>query len=113
MKEFENYKVLAIENAKDGTLADLIKKRPQDSNPLTEIECAQIIKGVLLGVKHIHKNDYVHRDLKPSNIVISDINNLETVKLVDFGLAIKYQTRHALDENCGTLVYQPPEQMIG
>ena len=31
----------------------------------------------------------VHRDLKPSNVVISDPQKLETVKIVDFGLAIK------------------------
>lgn len=106
MKEFVNYNVLAIENARDGTVADLIKSRHYLSNkPLTEEECAQIVKGVLLGVKHIHKYDYVHRDLKPSNIVISDLNNLETVKLVDFGLAIKNQAGQHLDGNCGTLVY--------
>lgn len=90
MKEFANYNVLAIENAKDGTVADLIKNRHYVlKKPLTDEECSKIIKGVLLGVKHIHKNDYVHRDLKPSNIVISDLKNLESVKLVDFGLAIK------------------------
>lgn len=47
----------------------------------------------------------MHRDLKPSNVVIYDINNLETVKLVDFGLAIKFQSKIGLDDTCGTLVY--------
>ena len=105
MKEFENYKVLAIDNVKGGTLGDLIKKRNQEGKPLSEEECAKAIKGILQGVKHIHSNDYVHRDLKPSNIVIGDPSDLETVKLVDFGLAIKYQSRQGLDDNCGTLVY--------
>jgi serine/threonine protein kinase len=90
MKEFENYIVLAIENARGGTLADLIKKRNNDGKPLEESECAIIIKGILNGLKHISKFEYIHRDLKPSNVVIDDINNLETVKLVDFGLAIKF-----------------------
>ena len=105
--------MLAIENAKGGTIADLIKKRyyPEkisaDNNVkenksaqkmnlpkgLTEEECAKCIRGILLGLKHIHSLDYVHRDLKPSNVVIDDISNLETVKLVDFGLAIKFQSR--------------------
>ncbi len=40
----------------------------------------------------------MHRDLKPSNIVIDDIGNLETVKIVDFGLAIKFQSRIGLDD---------------
>lgn len=82
--------MLAIENARGGTLADLIKKRNTEGKPLTEEECSKAIKGVLNGLKHIHSLDLVHRDLKPSNIVIDDLNNLESVKLVDFGLAIKF-----------------------
>ena len=33
------------------------------------------------------------------------------MKLVDFGLAIRYHTTQPMDETCGTLVYQAPEQM--
>jgi serine/threonine protein kinase len=51
---------------------------------------AKIIKSILLGIQHIHKNNYIHRDIKPSNIVITDPNDLESFKIVDFGLAIKY-----------------------
>ena len=40
-------------------------------------------------VKYLHDTVVVHRDLKPSNVVISDPQKLETVKIVDFGLAIK------------------------
>lgn len=81
--------MLAIENAKGGTLADLIRRRNLEGHSLTEEECAKAVRGILLGLKHIQSLEYVHRDLKPSNVVIDDINNLETVKLVDFGLAIK------------------------
>ena len=63
------------------------------------------MKAILQGLKHLHQYDFIHRDLKPSNLVIEDLNNLETIKLVDFGLAIKYQTKSGIDENCGTLVY--------
>ena len=97
--------MLAIENVNGGTLGDLIKKRAQERSRITEEECARAIKGILLGLKHIHSFDYVHRDLKPSNVVIEDVNNLETVKLVDFGLAIKFQTKTGIDDSCGTLVY--------
>ena len=70
---------------------------------------SQIIKSVLLGLNHIHKNNYVHRDIKPSNIVIDDQNDFSTLKIVDFGLAVKFQATQGIDENCGTLVYQAPE----
>jgi serine/threonine protein kinase len=43
--------------------------------------------------------------MKPSNVVIDDIHNLESVKIVDFGLAIKVQLKHGLEDTCGTLVY--------
>lgn len=66
-----------------------------------------------MGVKHMHNNNYVHRDLKPSNIVIHDLNDLSSTKLVDFGLAVKDQTKQGFDENCGTLVYKAPEQITG
>jgi hypothetical protein len=53
MKEFENYIILAIENARGGTLADLIKKRNSEGKSLEEEECAIIIKGILNGLRHI------------------------------------------------------------
>lgn len=113
MKEFVNYKVLAIEHASGGTLSDLIKLKNKNKLKLTEHDCSKIVKGILLGLRHIHANDYVHRDLKPSNIVISNIGDLESVKIVDFGLAIKYQSKFGLDGTCGTLLYQSPEQLFG
>ena len=58
--------------------------------PVSEDEAAKIIRGLMKGLKHIHNQDYVHRDLKPSNVVIDDPSNFETVKIVDFGLAIKF-----------------------
>ena len=56
-------------------------------------------------MKHIHNLDYVHRDLKPSNVLLDDIANFDSVKLVDFGLATKMETNVGIDGTCGTLVY--------
>ena len=95
---------MGIEYAKPGTLQSLMKKNKHKKH-LNDDDCAKIVKGILLGLKHIHRNDYVHRDLKPSNVVISDENQLENLKLIDFGLAVKYQTKQGIDDNCGTLVY--------
>lgn len=76
-------------------------------------DCARLVKAILLGLKHCHKNDYVHRDLKPSNVVLADRADLETARLIDFGLAVKFETRQGMEESCGTLAYQAPEQMAG
>jgi serine/threonine protein kinase len=100
---------MAVEYAAGGTVADLRK----DVRSLGDEDAAQLVKSILLGLKHIHNHNYVHRDIKPSNIVLKNSKDYKSVKLVDFGLAVKYQTRQGIDESCGTLVYQAPEQMAG
>mgnify|MGYP001807955976 CR=1 FL=1 len=35
----------------------------------------------------MHSKSIMNRDIKPENIVLQKINNLTTLKLVDFGLA--------------------------
>ena len=66
-----------------------MKSHIQKRKYIKDEECAKLVKGILLGVKHMHNNDYIHRDLKPSNIVIQDLNDLSSSRLVDFGLAVK------------------------
>jgi serine/threonine protein kinase len=68
----------------------------------------------LLGIQHVHlQMEMVHRDLKPSNIVIDDVDDLTSVKIADFGLAVKLKDRTELLSTCGTLIYQSPEQIFG
>ena len=75
---------MAIENAPSGSLSEIIKSREKENRKFTEEECAKAIRSILLGLKHIHSQDYVHRDLKPENIFI-DIDG--HIKLADFGLS--------------------------
>ena len=77
---------MGIEFAPGGTIAELRKRVKR----LSDEECAKLIKSILQGLRHIHKNNFVHRDIKPSNIVLKRSNDCSSVKLVDFGLAIKY-----------------------
>jgi len=65
----------------------------------------------------MHENNVIHRDLKPDNIMlVQDAKNVETVKVVDFGVAkileanarmTRYQAR------IGSPVYCSPEQYLG
>lgn len=52
-----------------------------------------------------------HRDLKLDNIVIS--NDLETVKIIDFGLCvdINLSKQDLCMQFCGTLPYMAPEML--
>lgn len=79
---------MGIEFAKDKTLLEITRRVRR--RPMNDEDISKIASSMLKGLKHIHGNNYVHRDIKPSNLVISDINNLENIKYVDFGLAIKY-----------------------
>lgn len=57
---------MGIEFAPGGTIAELRKRVKR----LSDEECAKLIKSILQGLRHIHKNNFVHRDIKPSNIVL-------------------------------------------
>ena len=72
------------------------------------------MQGILNGLKYLHLQDFIHRDIKPGNIVLEDPKDLSSVRIIDFGLAerLEMRTLHQSDENCGTLIYQPPEQAI-
>ena len=54
----------------------------------------------------------MHRDLKPSNLVIDNLDDLRTVRIADFGLAVRLNERSELMSTCGTLIYQAPEQIF-
>ena len=114
VREFENYIFLAVELASGGSLADLIRRREKQGKRITEEESCNLCTALLHGLSEIHRHDYIHRDLKPGNVVIEDPNDLSTVKVIDFGLALKVvvAANQPPDDNCGTLVYQAPEQAL-
>ena len=98
---------MGLEYAKDQTVLELTRKARK--SPMSDEDASRIVKSMLEGLRHIHRNNYIHRDLKPSIVVVADKNGLSKIKLVDLGLAVKYHTTQVMDETCGTLVYQAPE----
>jgi serine/threonine protein kinase len=48
------------------------------------------MKNVFSALAYLHDDvGLIHRDLKPENIVIDSESNLGSMKLIDFGLAVK------------------------
>jgi len=45
---------MAIEYAPGGTLSDIMKNQINSKISFSDEQCSQIIKGVLLGLKHVH-----------------------------------------------------------
>ena len=73
----------------------------------TEVEAAKLLKPLLESVAYLHDLGIVHRDLKPENILCGD--NLEDLKIADFGLSKMVLPKEKMDVACGTLSYVAPE----
>jgi serine/threonine-protein kinase len=82
-------------------------------------EALEILRGVLLGLRHAHDRGVVHRDIKPDNIFLAKKDGANVVKILDFGIAKLYagspddpaSTRAGL--TVGTPAYLSPEQAVG
>lgn len=82
-------------------------------------EALDIMRGVLLGLRHAHERGVVHRDIKPDNVFLARKDGESIVKILDFGIAKLYagspddpaSTRAGL--TVGTPAYLSPEQAVG
>jgi serine/threonine-protein kinase len=82
-------------------------------------DALDVLRGVLLGLRHAHERGVVHRDIKPDNIYLARKDGDLIVKLLDFGIA-KLRAGSADDPastraglTVGTPAYLSPEQAVG
>ena len=57
----------------------------------------------------MHSKNIMHRDLKPENIMLQKKGDLNSLKIVDFGLATYSNIDKYLFPKCGTPGYVAPE----
>lgn len=55
----------------------------------------------------MHKKQIVHRDIKPENIIYDE--RTKRIKIIDFGFATNWTSKHQIFYNCGTPGYVAPE----
>src|SRR5262245_42451675 len=73
--------------------------------------CIQIAEAL----DYSHSRGVIHRDIKPENIMISHEQEIQRVRITDFGLAMKTSERRITDPGmiAGTVAYLSPEQVEG
>ena len=100
---------MGLELLEGGNLSEYLKQRYKNKYKLTDKEASDLMRGILEGIAYVHEKGITHRDLKPGNILIQDRNNLQSVKLIDFGLGLM---KRRADITCGTQSYMAPEIVI-
>ena len=106
-KETNTQLLIKMEYIKYGTLSHWIK----DHHKISEYDASIIIKKVLSAVEYLHSKQICHRDIKPENIMISKENDLNSIKIIDFGLSVQHFNYLSHNDYCGTFIYMAPEQI--
>ena len=107
--ETDNYIYIVMEYLRGGTLKQYINNNKE---LISEDTVRIIIKQLLSAAYYLHNEcDVCHRDIKPDNIMLSEPNDITSIKLLDFGLSSDSFENKSFVDNCGTLIYMAPEQI--
>ena len=89
---------------------DLVQRLKKEKQPNVESETKLLVRQVFLSLAYLHDQRIAHKDVKAENLVLVD--NLGTVKLVDFGLAERTSSPdQTMTTKQGAPVYVPPEML--
>lgn len=77
-----------------------------EKNELSNIQKCRITVELVLGMRYIHRRNFMHRDLKPSNVLLSKDGH---VRISDFGLAKEESLEMSQTKGVGTLRFMAPE----
>lgn len=110
---------IVMELVDGSTLSQLMRQEGR----LTPARALNITRQIVLALREAHRRGIVHRDIKPANILLIR-DGLETVKVLDFGIAKILQPEPTLSAETpmeitrsgtllGTPEYMAPEAMTG
>ena len=106
----EQFFHIAMEFCSGGELLEKLSREEMFS----EAETKRIMFQALSAVKHLHEKGIVHRDLKLENFLFENEKPDAAIKLIDFGLAKRYDpVRKNLRTVVGTPYYVSPELLTG
>ncbi|XP_033149170.1 myosin light chain kinase, smooth muscle isoform X4 [Drosophila busckii] len=90
------------------TGGELFERVVADDFTLTELDCILFLRQVCEGVAYMHSQSVVHLDLKPENIMCHTRTSHQ-IKIIDFGLAQRLDTKSPVRVLFGTPEFIPPE----
>ena len=70
---------------------------------LKESEAALIMRQIFSAICYCHERQICHRDLKPENFLLLYKDNIESIKLIDFGLSKKFKRGEMMEQANGTV----------
>ncbi|XP_046623921.1 striated muscle preferentially expressed protein kinase-like isoform X1 [Neodiprion virginianus] len=90
------------------TGGELFERVIDDDFVLTERSCAVFMRQICEGIEFVHGQNILHLDLKPENILCLTKEG-NRIKIIDFGLARKYDPNKKLQVLFGTPEFVAPE----
>lgn len=100
---------LITEFCEGGDIFSMIQK----ADNFNEKIASRIMKQIVNAVLYCHINGIVHRDIKSDNILFLHNRIDSPVKLIDFGISVKFEKETKLREKTGTVLYIAPEVIKG
>ncbi|KAM6164440.1 myosin light chain kinase 2, skeletal/cardiac muscle [Rhynchocyon petersi] len=103
--ETPNEIILFMEYIEGG---ELFERIVDEDYQLTEVDTMVFVRQICDGILFMHKMRVLHLDLKPENILCVNTTG-HLVKIIDFGLARRYNPNEKLKVNFGTPEFLSPE----
>ncbi|KAL8179763.1 UNVERIFIED_CONTAM: Myosin light chain kinase 2, skeletal/cardiac muscle [Gekko kuhli] len=87
---------------------ELFERIIDEDYHLTEVDCMVFVRQICDGILFMHQTGVLHLDLKPENILCVTATG-HMVKIIDFGLARRFNPAEKLKVNFGTPEFLSPE----
>jgi len=108
--EDKNNIYLVLELCNGGELFDRISDKGEG---MGESQSAEWMKQIIGAVFYMHEHQMMHRDLKPENFLLETTDEDSDLKVIDFGLAAKFEEGEKKKTKAGTPYYVAPQVLRG
>ena len=107
---YDNFSAFELELL-DITLDGVIQDNKEANVAMSSDKVRVIVRQLLEALRYLHSQNVVHRDLKPQNIGFRERDNMQSLKIFDFGLSAKTvkENSNLLASKVGTILYMAPE----